>query len=133
MKSYRLKIIALLTIAISGCVFKQTYMPALNNNAVAVIDSIKIRYGFEDVRYIAKKETSITDKRNSLTVKFINGKKLPGDTAQTLIFLVKQIRRIIKNPNEFDTYIISLDKITKKDDETSDESTSAKFKPDDLK
>jgi len=136
MKSYQLKIIIALIIAgIYGCTFTQSYQPDFNDKKASVIDSIKSKYGFENVKFLAKKISKGGEKHSSLTVKFINGKTIPTDTTQMTALekvLGSEIKAIVKDPREFDTYIILLDKVTVKGDVTNDTYTGYEFKSDSL-
>jgi hypothetical protein len=136
MKSYQLKTILVLTLLwLYGCTFTQTYQPEFNGKKTATIDSIKAKYGFENVSFSAKKTSKNDDKQTSLTVKFINGKSVPTDTAQmsTLEKLLgSQIKTIVKNPKEFDTYIILFDKVTVNGAATNEDYIGHEFKSVDL-
>jgi len=136
MKSYPFKIVAVLALACwFGCTFTQSYQPGFNSKKAAVLDSIKGKYGFEDVKFQAKKVSKDGETHASLTVKFINGKSIPADTAQITAIekiLGSQIKSIIKNQKEFDSYIILLDKMTVKGDVTNETYTGYEFKSNQL-
>jgi hypothetical protein len=140
MKSYQLKIIIVLALFWYGCNFTQSYPPAFNSKKTAVIDSIKAKYGFEDITFLAKKQSGSSGKRSILIAKFINGKNIPSDTSQMTALqkdLGVQIETILKTPKEFDTYEILFSTITVKKgnlaDVTNENYTGKDFKYDDLK
>ncbi len=136
MKSYQLKAIIVFSLfLLYGCTFTQSYQPEFNAKKTAVIDSLKAKYGFEEVSFLGKKVSKDGAKYTSLTVKFINGKTTPVDTAQLIGFeklLGSQIKSIVKNPKEFDTYIILLDKVTVNGNTTSEDYTGHEFRSGDL-
>ncbi|TWJ03354.1 hypothetical protein JN11_00892 [Mucilaginibacter frigoritolerans] len=135
-KPYQLKTIIVLSLLwLYGCTFTQTYQPEFNGKKTATIDSIKTKYGFEDVSFSAKKISKSGEKQTSLTVKFINGKTIPADTAQMATLeklLGSQIKTIVKNPKEFDSYIILFDKVTVNGNATNEDYTGREFKSGDL-
>ena len=101
----------------------------------AVLDSIKVKYGFEDITFLAKKTTRSGGKKTSLTVIFINGKGLPADTtASTALekILGSRIKTTVKNPKEFDTYIILFDNVVVKGAVTNEDYTGHEFKSEEL-
>jgi len=136
MKSYQLKTIIVLSLLwLYGCTFTQTYQPEFNGKKAAVIDSIKTKYGFENVSFLGKKISKNGDKHTSLMVKFINGKTVPTDTTQMATLeklLGSQIKTVVKNPKEFDSYIILFDKVTVNGNTTSENYTGREFKSGDL-
>jgi len=136
MKSYQIKIIlAVVLVCLFGCTFTQSYPPDFNGKKTAVLDSIKTKYGFEDITFLAKKVSGSSGKSTSLTVKFINGKAVPADTVamNTLGKLLgSQVKTIIKNPKEFDTYIILFDKVVVNGAVTNEDYTGHEFKSDEL-
>jgi hypothetical protein len=136
MKSYQIQIIILLILTtLFGCTFTQSYPPDLNDKKTAVIDSLKAKYGFEGIFFSAKKVSGAKGKHTSLAIKFVNGKTIPTDTTQFVVFekfLGSKIKTIVKNPKEFDTFIIILDKETVNGNTTNDDYTSQEFKIDEL-
>ena len=136
MKFYQLRTIFVLNLIwLCGCTFTQTYQPEFNEKKTAVIDSIKTRYGFENVSFSGKKTSKNGDKHTSLTVKFINGKTLPTDTAQSTKLakiLGSKIKTIVKNPKEFDSYVILFDKVTINGNKTNEDYTGQEFESGDL-
>jgi len=136
MKSYQLTAIIVFSLfLLYSCTFTQSYQPELNAKKTVVIDSLKAKYGFEEVSFLGKKVSKDGAKYTSLTVKFINGKTIPADTAQMTGFeklLGSQIKSIVKNPKEFDTYIILLDKVTVNGNTTNEDYTGHEFRSVDL-
>jgi len=101
------------TIAVfSSCNFNRTYMPELNGKQEAIIDSIDTKYRFENINLQGRKTSGTGGTHTSLTVDFINGKNIPsGDDKITVLAkkLAIQIRQTLKNPKEFESYIIRFD------------------------
>ena len=122
-------------VCLFGCTFTQSYQPGFNDKKAIVLDSIKAKYGFEDVKFLAKKVSKDGGEHTSLTVKFINGKTIPADTAQMTALeklLGSQIKTIVQNPKEFDSYIILFDQVTVKGNVTNESWTGDEFKSGDL-
>ncbi len=136
MRSYQTKIIlAIAGIWLVGCTFTTSYPPDFNGKKTAVLDSIKTKYGFEDITFLAKKVSGSSGKSTSLTVKFINGKTIPADTAASTALgkiLGSRVKTIVKNPKEFDTYIILFDKVVVNGAVTNEDYTGHEFKSDEL-
>jgi hypothetical protein len=115
LKSYTFKIIIILNLAwLCACTSTQSYKPAFNNKQTEVLKSIKTNYGFEDITFLGKKVSKNDSTYTSLVIKFINGKNIPTDSIK-MIELAKQlgtqIKTIVKNPKEFETYIILFDTV----------------------
>jgi hypothetical protein len=136
MKPYQPQAIVVLLLALLyGCTFTQSYQPNFNDKKTTVIDSLKAKYGFEDVKFLAKKVSKGDDKHVSLTVKFINGKSMPTDTTQIKTlekFLATEMKTIVKDPKEFDSYIILLDKMVVKGNTTNEDYFGDEFKSGEL-
>jgi hypothetical protein len=136
MKSYQLKVLIVTALFwLYGCTFTQSYPPEFNNRKKAITDSLKAKYGFEDITFMGKTISGNGGKHTSLTVKFINGKAIPTDTAQQTgleKILGAQIKTILKNPKEFDSYIIIFDKVVVDGNVTNEDYTGHEFKVDSL-
>jgi hypothetical protein len=121
---------------LSGCTYTQTFHPDFNSKKKSVLDNIKTTYGFENITFLGKKTSGKGGKHSFLTVKFINGKNLPADTAK-MTELEKQlgikVKAIIKNPKEFDSFIILFDKVVVDDNVTDETYTGHEFTLDELK
>ena len=129
--TFCLLILAFSTVYLSSCTSTQSYMPELNANQKAIADSINSKYGFENIEITGKKMSGSGGNHTSLTVKFINGKNIPSDEdKQTTIAkeLAKSIRKALKNPNEFESYIILFVTRTVDGSTTNEKYTGHEFK-----
>ncbi len=118
-----------------GCTFTQRYQPGFNSKKAATLDSIKGKYGFEDITFLAKKTSKSGGESTSLTIKFINGKTVPADTAAMDSLgklLGSKVKSIVKNPKEFETYIILFDHVVVKGAVTNEDYRGHEYKSDDL-
>ena len=61
----------------------------------SVINAIKTTYGFENITFIAKKQSGSGGEHSSVIVKFINGKKIPSDSTK-MYDLEKQLGTQVK-------------------------------------
>jgi len=136
LKSIFLKISALLIVVwISSCNYTQTYMPALNDQQHVVLDSINSKYSFEDVSLAGKKTSGSGGTHTTLTVRFINGKNIPADDdkmSEAAKQLALQIKKVLKNPNEFESYTILFVTRTVDGAETTEKSIGHEFKASEL-
>jgi len=90
-----------------GCTYTQTFQPQFNDNQTAIVDSINAKYSFENIN--GKKTSGSGGNHSTLTVKFINGKNIPtNDDSVTVITkaLALQIKKTLKDPQQFDSYTI---------------------------
>lgn len=111
--AFQVTIVSIL-LFLSACTFTQSFKPDFNNNQDTVLKNIKTIYGFEDITFIGKTKSGNGGTHSSLMVKFINGKRIPTDTAKMADLekrLGTQIKGIIKNPKQFETYVILLDSV----------------------
>jgi len=118
-------------LCIYSCTTTQSYTPDFNNNKEEVLNAIKTQYGFEDITFVGKKQSGSNGDHTSITVKFINGKNIPTDTAQWTVLekqLGSQVKTIVKDPKEFETYIILFDKKVTDGAVTSENYTGHEFK-----
>jgi hypothetical protein len=115
---------------LAGCTFTQSFQPDFNNKKNAVLDTIKASYGFENITFLGKKTSGSGGKHSSLTIKFINGKNIPADTGKMTELeqqLGAKVKNIIKNPKEFDSYIILFDKVVVDGSVTNETYTGHEF------
>jgi len=92
-----------------GCTYTQTFQPQFNDNQTAIVDSINAKYSFENINVDGKKTSGSGGNHSTLTVKFINGKNIPtNDDSVTVITkaLALQIKKTLKDPQQFDSYTI---------------------------
>jgi chemotaxis receptor (MCP) glutamine deamidase CheD len=119
----------------SGCTSTQTYMPELNANQKVIADSITSKYGFENIEITGKKMSGSGGNHTILTVKLINGKNIPEDDNKQAVIakpLAQQIRKALKNPNEFESYTIMFVTRTVDGSTTSEKYTGHEFKTSEL-
>ena len=132
-----LKLTAILSLFwLAGCTFTQSFQPDFNSKKNAVLDTIKTTYGFENITFLAKKTSGSSGKHSSLTVKFINGKNIPADTSKMTELeqqLGKKVKNIVKNPKEFESYVILFDKVVVDGSVTNETYTGHEFTLDELK
>src|SRR6185437_10217233 len=132
-----LKLTAILSLFwLAGCTFTQSFPPDFNSKKNAVLDTIKTTYGFENITFLAKKTSGSSGKHSSLTVKFINGKNIPADTGKMTELeqqLGEKVKNIMKNPKEFESYVILFDKVVVDGSVTNETYTGHEFTLDALK
>lgn len=135
-KFFYLKVaVILLLLSFCSCQFTQTYNPDFNNTQKDVLTRIKTNYGFTDIKFQGKKQSGSSGQHSILTVKLINGKNIPTDTPKMTALLTQlgtQIKSTLKNPKEFDTYVIVFDTIVVNGDVTNENYTGHEFKAEEL-
>ena len=136
LKSISLNLILFISLLwLCNCTFTQSYTPQFNDKLTAVLDTIKTSYGFENITFIAKKRSGTGGQNCTLTVKFINGKNIPTDVDKTTDLakqLGSKIKTIVKNPKEFNNYIILFSTIKTDGNTTNENYTGHEFKQGEL-
>jgi hypothetical protein len=127
--------VSITIIFLFACTYTKTYMPQLNDKHVGLADSIKQKYGFEEINLQGKKTEGSGTVKTSLTISLINGKDIPTDSVKQTALLKElgaEIKSVLKNPNEFETYDILLVKRVVNGAETNSNFTGHEFKSSDL-
>ena len=133
MKSLYFKIAAcFLLILLFSCTYSQSYNPEFKTEQSPQLDSIKVKYNFEDVQVQGKKSSGSGGNHTNLTIKLINGKGVPG-TDDEITVLAKQIalltKGMLKDPKQFESYTILFVTKTVDGSVTSSKWVGHEFKP----
>jgi hypothetical protein len=127
--------VSTIIIFLSACTYTNTYMPQLTDRQIAVADSIKHKYGFENISIEGKKIEGSGTVKTLLTISLINGKDLPTDSVKQTVMLKEigaEIKGVLKNPKEFETYDVLLVTRVVNGAETNSKFTGHEFSQQDL-
>jgi len=110
MKSLYFKIAScFLLVLFFSCTYSQPYNPEFKNEQSPQLDSIKAKYGFEDLQVQGKKSSGSGGNHTNLTIRFINGKGVPTNEDEITV-LAKQLailtKGMLKDPNQFESYTV---------------------------
>jgi hypothetical protein len=133
MKSVRFAISAvLISILFYSCSYTQTFVPNFKTEQSPQLDSIKAKYGVEDLQVQGKKSSGSGGNHTNLTIKLINGKGVPGNDDE-LTVLAKQVaiftKGMLKDPKQFESYTVLFVTKTVDGSVTSSKWVGHEFKP----
>ena len=132
--STTLAVLLTITLIIS-CTYTQSYPPDMNNDKLAIVDTLKQKYGFEQVTFLAKKISGSNGKHTNITIRFINGNNIPTNETQ-ITALAKQlgskVKNVVKNPSQYESFTILFDKVEVDGAVTKENYTGHEFKTSDL-
>jgi hypothetical protein len=133
MKSVRFAISAvLISILFYSCSYTQTFDPNFKTEQSPQLDSIKAKYGVEDLQVQGKKSSGSGGNHTNLTIKLINGKGVPGNDDE-LTVLAKQVaiftKGMLKDPKQFESYTVLFVTKTVDGSVTSSKWVGHEFKP----
>ncbi len=116
---------------LSSCNFNRTYTPEFNGKRDAVLAGIDTKYRFENINIQGRKTVGTGGIHTSLIIAFLNGKNVPVEgnkiaaLAEQLVF---QIRQTLKNPKEYESYLVKFDTKVEDGNNSTTNSVSVEFK-----
>ena len=133
MKSIRFTVIATLLLILSfSCTYTQQFNPEFKTEQSPQLDSIRAKYGFEDLQVTGKKSSGNGGNHTNLTIRFINGKGVPTNDDE-IIALAKQLaiitKGMLKDPKQFESYTILFVTKTVDGSTTTSKWVGHEFKP----